>query len=150
MTSRRAAVTIVPTARVLTTPGEQRAAPCGHDQRSDDMAMVTVGLWVRLEAKPGKEGEVFELLREARAMVEDEPGTLVWFAVRFSESEFAIFDAFPDDDLRQDHLGGKVAAALVRSAPDLFAREPVIEHLDVLAEKIPGETLAEARAAAGA
>jgi quinol monooxygenase YgiN len=114
------------------------------------MATVTVGLWVRLEAKPGKEGEVFELLREARAMVEDEPGTLVWFAVRFSPSEFAIFDAFPDDDLRQDHLGGKVAAALVRRAPDLFAREPVIEHLDVLAEKLPGVAWAGAGAAAGA
>jgi quinol monooxygenase YgiN len=102
------------------------------------MARVTVGLLVRLEARPGKEGDVASFLERALPLVEEEDFTPVWFAIRFSESEFGIFDAFPDDDCREDHLGGRVAAALVEQTEELFARKPVIERLDVLAAKLPG------------
>ena len=43
---------------------------------------VKFGLWVSLEAKPGKEEEVEEFLLGGRALVEKEPGTVSWFAVR--------------------------------------------------------------------
>ena len=52
-------------------------------------------------------------------------------------STFGIFDAFPDDEGRDAHLGGKVAAALMEKAPDLLALAPTIEKLDVLAGKLP-------------
>jgi quinol monooxygenase YgiN len=100
------------------------------------MGKVTVGLWVPLQAKPGKEAEVEAFLEAGQGLVEDEPGTTAWFAVRVGPGQFGIFDVFPDDEGRQAHLNGKVAAALMEQAPDLFADAPQIHQLDIVAEKL--------------
>jgi len=100
--------------------------------------MVKVALFVRLEAKPGKEADVESLLRSALPIVRDEPATAAWFAIRLGPSTFGIFDAFPDESGRQAHLSGRVAAALIAKAPDLLAHPPVIEKADVLESKLPG------------
>src|SRR5689334_4201497 len=97
--------------------------------------MAGVGLFVRMEAKAGKEHEVAEFLRQALPMVEAEPKTVAWYALQLGPSTFAIFDTFADDSGRQEHLSGKVAAALMAKAPDLFAAAPSIERADILAEK---------------
>ena len=99
--------------------------------------MVNVALYVRLDAKPGKENDVENFLRGGLAIVEQEPATIAWFAIRMGPSTFGIFDAFPDDAGRQAHLSGKVAAALMAKAPELLAKAPVIEKIDVLAAKLP-------------
>ncbi len=99
--------------------------------------MVTVALLVRLESKPGKEEEVESFLNSGLALVQEEPDTTAWFAIRMGRSTFGIFDAFPNDQGRQAHLSGKVAAALMEKAPDLLAQPPVIEKVDVLAAKLP-------------
>ena len=99
--------------------------------------MVTVDLLVRLEAKPDREEEVAEFLQGALPLVDQEPATTAWFAVRLGPSTFAIFDVFPDDAGRKSHLSGAVAAALLERAPELFAEPPAIEELDVLAAKLP-------------
>ena len=69
--------------------------------------MVNVALYVPLEAKPGKEAELEQFLRDGQALAEQEPGTTAWFALRMGPTTFAIFDAFPDDDARQSHLNGR-------------------------------------------
>jgi quinol monooxygenase YgiN len=97
--------------------------------------MVTVGLLARLEAKPGREQDVEDFLKIGLSLVLDEPATLEWFAIRLGPSTFGIFDAFPDDDGRQAHLNGLLAAALMERADDLLAQPPVIEQFDVLAVK---------------
>jgi quinol monooxygenase YgiN len=99
--------------------------------------MVNVALWVRLEAKPGKEKEVENFLRGGLAVVEQEPATITWYAIRIGPSVFGIFDTFNDESGRQAHLSGKVAAALTAKASELLAKPPVIEKIDVLAAKIP-------------
>ena len=99
--------------------------------------MVTVALLVRLEAKPGKEAEVESFLNSGLALVQEEPDTTAWFAIRMDQSTFGIFDAFPDDRGRQAHLSGKVAAALMEKASALLAQPPTIEKVDVLAAKLP-------------
>ncbi len=99
--------------------------------------MVKVGLLVRLEAKPGKEGEVESFLQGGLAVVQQEPATVAWFAIRLGPSSFGIFDAFPDEAGRQAHLSGRVAAALMAKAPELLSRPPSIETVDVLAVKLP-------------
>lgn len=99
--------------------------------------MVTVALLVRLEAKPGKEAGVESFLNSALPLVQDEPDTTAWFAVRMGPSTFGIFDAFPDESGRQAHLSGKLASALMEKASDLFAQTPAIEKIDVLAAKLP-------------
>ncbi|MBY4895840.1 putative quinol monooxygenase [Cupriavidus sp. AU9028] len=62
--------------------------------------------FIRIEARPGQEDAVVQMLRDIRACVEDEPATGPWFAARFSETSFAIFEAFPDLAGRQAHVEG--------------------------------------------
>lgn len=99
--------------------------------------MVKVALLVRLEAKPGKEAEVESFLRGGLAIVQEEPATTAWFAIRMGPSTFGVFDAFPDEAGRQAHLSGQVAAALMAQAPELLSQPPTIEQVDVLAVKLP-------------
>jgi quinol monooxygenase YgiN len=99
--------------------------------------MVTVALLVRLETKSGKEAEVEAFLKSGLAIVDDEPATTAWFAIRMGPSTFGIFDAFPDDAGRQAHLSGRVAAALLAKAGELLSQPPAIEKVDVLAAKLP-------------
>ncbi len=99
--------------------------------------MTKVALWVPLEAKPGKEEEVAKFLISARSLVEEELSTVSWYAVRMGPTSFGIFDTFADDAGRQAHLNGKVAAALMAKAPDLFAKPPQIFQIDVLSAKLP-------------
>lgn len=97
--------------------------------------MVTVGLLVRLEAKPGKEADVAKFLLNGLDLVQDEPKTVTWYAIRLGPTTFGIFDTFEDDDGRDAHLGGEVAKALMAQADDLFSQPPAIEKIDVLAAK---------------
>lgn len=96
-----------------------------------------VALFVRLEAKPGKEAEVEAFLKGGLAVVQQEPDTITWFAIRLGPSTYGIFDTFPHEKGRQAHLAGKVAAALMAQAPDLFSQAPSIEKVDILASKLP-------------
>ncbi len=98
--------------------------------------MVTKGLLVRLEALPGKEAEVERLLLAGQAMVEEEPATTAWFALRLGPTTLGIFDVFADDEGRDAHLTGRVAQALGENTDTLF-RTPTIEKLDVIASKLP-------------
>ena len=97
--------------------------------------MVTVGLLVRVEAKPGKEGEVENFLRGALPLAQAEPATTTWYAIRLGPSTFGIFDTFPDDSGRQAHLSGPIAAALMANASELLSQPPTIETVDILAAK---------------
>ncbi len=99
--------------------------------------MVSVALFVRMEAKPGKEADIERFLRDGLQLVQEEPATISWFAIRMGPSTFGIFDAFPDEAGRQAHLSGRVAAALMARASELFAQPPTIEKVDVLAAKLP-------------
>ena len=100
--------------------------------------MVRYGLWVRLEAKPGKEDEVAKFLASALPLAESEEGTMSWYAVRMGPNVFGVFDTFNDDDARKAHLEGRIASALNSKAGELLARPPSIEKIDLLAAKQPG------------
>ena len=98
---------------------------------------VRMALWVRLEAKPGQEAAVASFLEGGLPIVEQEPATITWYAIKLGPSTFGIFDTFPDDQGREAHLAGRVAAALMAKAPELLAGAPSIEKVEVLAAKIP-------------
>lgn len=58
--------------------------------------MVRVGvLWV--EAKAGKGDELAARMRGSLPAIYEEPGTTAWFAVRLSDTPFAVCDVFPDE-----------------------------------------------------
>jgi quinol monooxygenase YgiN len=100
--------------------------------------MVKVALFVKLEAKPGKEEEVESFLKGGLPIVMQEPATISWYAIKMGPSTFGIFDTFTDDTGRQAHLTGRVAASLMAQAPNLLAQAPSIEKIDILAAKQPG------------
>ena len=97
--------------------------------------MLKLGLFVRLEAKPGKEEEVAAFLKQALEMANQEMATPLWFALRLGPSTFAVFDAFADESGRQAHLNGPIAEALMAHAPDLLAVPPAIEKTEILGAK---------------
>ena len=106
--------------------------------------MVAVALFVRLEAKSGKEAEVESFLRAGLAVVEEEPATTAWFAIRLGPSTFGIFDAFPNEAGRQAHLAGALASALMANAQELLSQPPEIKRIDVIASKLPPQSVGKA------
>ena|ERR1700741_3153811 len=99
--------------------------------------MTNVALLVRLEAKRGREAEVEKFLQGGLSIVENEPGTISWYALKLGPSTFGIFDTFQSEKARQAHLAGEVAKKLMAKAPELFSSPPVIEKIDILAAKMP-------------
>ena len=86
------------------------------DRKGDNI--VKLALWVRLEAKPGKEAPRSKISsrrsadRCARWSRPRRPGLRIR-QLRI-QARSVLFDAFPDEAGRQAHLTGKVAAALKR------------------------------------
>ena len=100
--------------------------------------MTKFALFVRLEAKPGQEGALAAFLKSALPLANAELGTTAWFALQFGPSTFGIFDAFANEEGRQAHLQGPIAAALMANASTLLSTPPNIEQVDLLAAKLPG------------
>lgn len=95
--------------------------------------MLSKAVFATLVAKEGKQAEVEDFLRSAKAIVENEPGTRTWYAVKISSTEYGIFDTFDDERGMQTHLHGEVAKALAAQAPELFSEDPIINSYDILA-----------------
>ena len=99
--------------------------------------MANVALWVQLEANKGKETEVESFLREALSIVNNEPGTTSWYALKLGPTSYGIFDTFPTNKEREAHLAGAVANSLKEKASELFSKQPTIERMEILASKLP-------------
>jgi len=97
--------------------------------------MEKISLLVRLEAKPGKEQQVANFIKGALSLAQQEEKTIRWYALQIGPSTFGIFDTFETEEGRNAHLGGEIAKALMANAPDLLAKAPEIEKVDILAYK---------------
>ncbi|MBC7546767.1 antibiotic biosynthesis monooxygenase [Candidatus Saccharibacteria bacterium] len=95
--------------------------------------MLTKAVFATLVAREGKEAEVEVFLRSAKTIIEGEPGTRTWYAVKINSREYGIFDTFDDEKGMQTHLHGRVAEALAAQAPELFSEDPIISTYDILA-----------------
>ena len=103
--------------------------------------MLSLGFFVRLEAKPGKEKETAAFLKQGLEMANQETTTPLWFALRLSPSTFGVFDAFHDESGRQAHFNGPIAKALMANAPNLLAVAPSIEKIEVVRAKLSQEVV---------
>lgn len=121
------------TSAMADTPGSSKSTQ--QPPKMETMKMAHMGLFVRLDAKPGKEAALEKFLKDALPLAQAEAGTPVWYAVKFGPSSFAIFDAFQTEEGREAHLNGPIAAALMQNADTLLATPPVIERWDTLATK---------------
>ena len=95
--------------------------------------MISLGFFVRLEAKPGKEKDVAAFLKQGLQMANQETTTPVWFGLRLGPTTFGVFDAFHDEP------GRPIAQALTANAADLLAAPPSIEKTEILGVKLPQE-----------
>jgi quinol monooxygenase YgiN len=100
---------------------------------------VRTALWVALKVKPGKETAVESFLKGGLDLVQQEPATTAWFAIKLGPLMYGIFDAFPDEAGREAHLSGAVAKALMANAAELLSEAPKIERIEVLAAKLPSK-----------
>ena len=87
-------------------------------------------------ARTGHEAEVEQFLRDALPLVEDEPGTIAWFAIQRANGDYGIFDVFPDNGARFAHLAGHVPRELAKHATHLLGGMPEMHLLDVVAERV--------------
>ena len=102
--------------------------------------MERYAILAMLEAKPGKESAVEELLKGALGMVQAETETVSWYALKLGPSTFAIFDTFADRHGLEAHLSGAVARALIERSEELFATAPAIGQPELLAVTSRGHT----------
>ena len=93
------------------------------------------GLLALVEAKPGKEREVWDFLNGGREIVANEWDTKTWYAFRVSETTFGTFDTFETEGGRQAHLNGAIPAALAEHGPSLLAKDPDIRLVELVAVK---------------
>ena len=98
---------------------------------------MKIGLLVRIEAKPEYADQIEAMLRGAQELAEQEQGTVAWFAFRQDATTFGVFDTFDDEQGRQRHLEGRIAAALGEIAQTMLSSAPVISPVDLLGVKVP-------------
>ena len=93
--------------------------------------------YIHIEARPGKEDAVVDMLRDIYGCVLGEPGTGPWFAVRYSPQVFGIFEAFPTIAARDAHVAGGGGDIFRDNARmnDLLARPAHVYRVDVLLNK---------------
>jgi len=93
---------------------------------------VTKGLVLRFKAKPGKEAEVAQMMRDCTPLVDKEAGTLAWFANQYDESHFGTFAAFADNGARFAHLTGQIPRELGMTGLSLLGGAPEVHMVDVM------------------
>ncbi|KAJ7631536.1 hypothetical protein B0H17DRAFT_1108769 [Mycena rosella] len=102
---------------------------------------LSVGLRVNFTAKADKMQDVRDFLTGALTLVKDEPDTLFWYAVEFPGTDgFSIVDFFEAENGREEHLNGKVAAALFASVDELLTGQPDVVKFDVVSANVKGES----------
>jgi quinol monooxygenase YgiN len=97
--------------------------------------MKKIGILALLEARPGKEAALADLLQGAVGLAREEQHTLTWYAFRAGPHSFGIFDTFADEAGRKGHLEGRIAQALLGRADELLASPPDLRMIDLLAVK---------------
>ncbi|WP_328491342.1 antibiotic biosynthesis monooxygenase [Streptomyces sp. NBC_00414] len=96
---------------------------------------LKLGVLALLKAKPGSENELAAFLEGGSKIVADEPATRTWYAFQIDDHTYGIFDTFEDEASRQEHLNGKIPAALSKVGDSLLADAPDIRLTTILATK---------------
>ncbi|KAI0027234.1 hypothetical protein K488DRAFT_19175, partial [Vararia minispora EC-137] len=93
-------------------------------------------------AKPEQKQVVWDFLAGGKAIVDEEPDTLQWYAYKLDDSPdgtlgaYGIVDSFPDAAGRDAHVNGRIPAALIPKVDELLAKPPALDMIDIIASKI--------------
>lgn len=120
-----------------TTPDDDAARHRGVRLTGDDGADGPKAFFIHLEARAGREDDVVAMLHDIFGCVVDEPATGPWYAVRFTDRVFGIFEAFPDIAGRDAHVAGRGGDIFrdVERMNRLLARPAHVCRVDVLFAK---------------
>ncbi len=97
---------------------------------------VVVGVLARFEFLPGHDQEISQFFAEGRMIVEGQPATTGWYAVRLGPTSYAAFAVFATDTDRDSLLsaGGPV---LSKTYGRLFAVPPPIDKTEIVESRPP-------------
>ncbi len=98
-------------------------------------------LLVEIEAKPAAAAGIADFLRDAVRAAEDEPQTRDWYALRFDDLNFAIFDTFEGSLGRLAHLAGSIGRGLLLKSFTSLNGMPGITGAELIAAKLPTATV---------
>jgi len=100
-------------------------------------------LQVTLKARRGQEELAARYLAGARQLVDAEPLTLAWYALRLNHCDFALVNFFGDETGQEIHLSGGVGSLLMEQESGLFEGIPDFECGQILsASATPRRTTA--------
>ena len=93
--------------------------------------------YIHIEALPGKEEEVVQMLSDIFDCVVGEPATGPWYGVRYSKTTSGIFEAFPNIAGRDAHVagGGGDIFRDVKRMNRILAQPAHVYRLDILFNK---------------
>src|SRR5260221_14327117 len=97
--------------------------------------MEGIGLLVKVEGRPGKEGDAEAFLKSAQPLALNEKGTLKWYAIKLAPGKFGIFNTFANEEGRNAHLTREIAKSLEARANELFQAPPHFGKTEILASK---------------
>jgi quinol monooxygenase YgiN len=118
------------------TPGFEAVDILASKTPPEPPGEITCGLLLTFRAKKDNEVEVEQFLRDAQPVVQDEPGTAAWFALRWPRRRYGILALFPGHGERFSHITGHVPRELARHALTLLGGMPMMDMLDVLASHV--------------
>jgi quinol monooxygenase YgiN len=97
---------------------------------------VTKGLLLRLPIKESHAEDAAKFLRDGQAIVAEEAATTAWFAIKFEDGSYGVFDVFPNKKGRRAHLLGKIPQQLALHGLPWLHGLPHLSTVDVLAQKL--------------
>jgi len=113
-------------------------------QAQETVTMNQKASYIEMTAVANQTNTLAKFLSDAAPIVkETEPGTTLWFALQGPENKLAIFDIFVDENARNDHFSGAVAAALKENSGQLIEGGwdhgviPNVNNSSVLSAKAP-------------
>lgn len=128
---------------IYTHSNEKISNACNIQRQEPIMKEAT---YISFDAKTGEDKNLTNFLVEgAKLVTQTEPNTLYWYALKKTDDSFGIFDFFPNEEGREEHFAGKVAAALNANSDSLVAKgwdEGVVANITnstILSHKEPSK-----------
>lgn len=99
--------------------------------------MSKIGMWVKLDLQPGTRDQAVEIIQEALAAVQSEPGTLVYVlnADPNDENVLYFYEAYTDQGALAAHGGADWFKAFGPKLAPVLAGRPTMTFLEALGGK---------------
>jgi quinol monooxygenase YgiN len=100
--------------------------------------MSELAVWATITVLPGQEAAAERVFEQSREILDAEPGTTSFFAVRIDETTYGVFDTFVDQAALDAHIaGGSGQDAIGALVGTVFAGPPQITNAVVVARNPP-------------